>query len=282
MVSNPLQGFFRQPGIHVKLPTNGYYNAEGTFDFSPNREVGIYPMTAADEMVATNPDSLLNGSALERIVASCCPSLTNPKEVLIQDADVIILAAKSVSFGDALHLKAQCPKCQKLNDFTLSIRSVLEQVTPFPKQHVIRLSDELVAHLRPFTLRSNNLVNLRQFEETKHIQNILENKELSDEVKSREVSQAYDRMANVSLEMISECVMKIITPQAEVTDIAQIKEFLDNSSRVIVKKVRDGLEEFTKYGLPKETDVVCSNEKCTSVWRVPIVYDPSSFFASDS
>jgi hypothetical protein len=71
--------------------------------------------------------------------------------------------------------------------------------------------------------------------------------------------------------------MKIATPECEVSDHKQISEFLDNASRDVVNLIRDGLQIFTDYGLPKETDVTCSS--CNQSFVVPIVYDPASFFA---
>jgi hypothetical protein len=275
MDQNPLQSWFRQPGIHVKLPSGGKYNAPGAIDFSAGGEVAIFPMTAADEIVITNPDSLLNGSALERVVKSCCPAINDLKAVLVPDADVIILAAKLLSYGDELGLRAQCPHCSQQNDFNLSIRAVLEQTKMLPPQVSVRLNDQLVAYLRPFTLTMNNEINMVQFEETKRIQNLSE--DMPQEERSRIVSDAFQRMSALNLQLLSHCIVKIATPHADVTDHSQIREFLDNTSRDVVNAIRDGLQTFTEYGLPKETEVICNS--CEKAFTVPIVYDPASFFA---
>jgi hypothetical protein len=71
MTKNPLADWFRQPGIHVRLPTQGKYNTPDFFKFDAGNEVAVFPMTATDEILLTNPDSLLNGSALEQIIVSC-------------------------------------------------------------------------------------------------------------------------------------------------------------------------------------------------------------------
>ncbi len=281
MEKNPLSHWFRKPGIHVRLPSQGNYNPRGMFEFAAGNSVPIYPMTAADEIIVANPDSLLNGSALERIITSCCPAVYDVKDVVIPDADVIILATKLVSYGDSLSLRASCPRCKKGIDFVLSIKAVLGQAKPLPTHHSVRLNDDLVAYLRPYTLESNNKINLTQFEQSKRIQN-LETDEIPESDRSAIITNAFEIVTNLNLELLSNCIMKIATPGSEVTDPDQIREFVDNASRDIVKLIRDSLEELNKYGLPKTTEITCDDPECAHTWDIPIVYDPSSFFGLDS
>lgn len=281
MDKNPLSRWFRQPGIYIKLPSEGRYNTPGMIELAAGNEVPIYPMTAADEIIVTNPDSLLNGVALERIITSCCPAIHDAKSVVVPDVDVIILAAKMVSYGDSLALRTNCERCKSGKDFTLSIQSLLHAATPLPHEHSVRLNDDLVAYLRPYTLDSNNKINLTQFDESKKIQN-LANENISEEEKSRIITAAFQRVTSLNLELLSSCVFKIATPEMMITDQNMIKDFINNAGRDVVKIIRDALEEFNKYGLPKTSEVTCDNEKCKHTWQVPIVYDPSSFFALDS
>ena len=46
-LTNPLKAFFRQPAIYLKLPSNGSFWPEDSVDFPHNRELPVYPMTAA-------------------------------------------------------------------------------------------------------------------------------------------------------------------------------------------------------------------------------------------
>lgn len=281
MQNSPLTKYFRQPGIHVRLPSDGNYNKPGEIIFTSSREVAIFPMTAADEIVLSNPDSLLNGAALERIILSCCPAITNIKELSVPDVDVIVLATKLVSYGDSLKLISNCEKCRTGTEFVLSIRNLLEQSKLLPKEHSVRLNDDLIAFLRPYTLESNNRLSLAQFEETKLIQNLVED-DVSQEQRTRAITEAFEKITNLNLELLASSVIKIVTPDTEVVDQTQIQDFITNVSHDIVKKLKDGVQEFNKYGLPKDTSIKCSNKKCQHEWTSPIVYDPSSFFGSDS
>ena len=49
--SNPLQKYFRQPKLHVRLPSGGKYYPPGSLDLPESGEVAIYPLTAKDELL---------------------------------------------------------------------------------------------------------------------------------------------------------------------------------------------------------------------------------------
>ena len=57
--SNPLQKYFRQPKLHVRLPSGGKYYPPGALDLPESGEVAIYPLTAKDELLLKTPDSLI-------------------------------------------------------------------------------------------------------------------------------------------------------------------------------------------------------------------------------
>nr|NIU01198.1 hypothetical protein [Nitrosopumilaceae archaeon]NIU85959.1 hypothetical protein [Nitrosopumilaceae archaeon]NIV66026.1 hypothetical protein [Nitrosopumilaceae archaeon]NIX61800.1 hypothetical protein [Nitrosopumilaceae archaeon] len=50
MTDNPLKQYFRQPTIHISLPSNGKYYSEGSIEIPESGELPVYPMTAIDEI----------------------------------------------------------------------------------------------------------------------------------------------------------------------------------------------------------------------------------------
>jgi hypothetical protein len=199
---------------------------------------------------------------------------------LLLAADVSILASKLVSYGDKFPLRAPCPKCSQIKEFALSIRAVLEQTTSLPPEHTVRLNDDLVAYLRPYTFDDNNRINLFTFEQTKRMQNLSEN--VTQEEASAVMSDAFQKITRLHFDLLAHCVIKIVTPKAEVTDYKLIKEFIDNSSRDVNRALRNGIDKLNTFGLPRDVEVTCDNDKCKNEWRTPVVYDPASFFVSDS
>ena len=65
---DPLAKYYRMPGVHVRLPSNGAFMPPGSVQFTVTGEVPIYPMRAADELLLKSPDALMSGYAIEERV----------------------------------------------------------------------------------------------------------------------------------------------------------------------------------------------------------------------
>ena len=48
--TNPLEKYYRQPAIYIKLPSEGRYYDKNTFMPTETGEIPILPMTAKDEL----------------------------------------------------------------------------------------------------------------------------------------------------------------------------------------------------------------------------------------
>ena len=66
--NNPLQQYFRQPAIYLRLPSNGEFYPPGSIDMPVNKEIPIFPMTAIDEITYRTPDALFNGTAVVNVI----------------------------------------------------------------------------------------------------------------------------------------------------------------------------------------------------------------------
>ena len=75
--ANPLQKYFRQPKIYIKLPSNGKWYPNGSLEVTDNMEFPVYAMTARDELMFKTPDALLNGQSTVDVIQSCVPSIKN-------------------------------------------------------------------------------------------------------------------------------------------------------------------------------------------------------------
>lgn len=278
MTTNPLSAYYRQPGIQISLPSKGnYYHHH--IETSIDGEIPVYPMTANDEIVVNNPDGLINGSSIEQIITSCCPAIKFPRDLPVADVDVILLAIKLVSFGPKMEIIGTCPKCKKETTFDFNIRDLLSQARSLPEPESVRLSDDLVAFVRPYSFKTSTIMNMSEFEEAKLLQLLINDDEANDEKRIAALSDSFKRLTDLSLSLLYQSVSKITSPQGEVTDEKFIREYLNNTSADIVKKIQKKQEELNSYGMPKTQHVVCSNEECKHDWDMPIVYDPSSFFA---
>ena len=92
--NNPLVGYFRKPEVYVELPSRGNYYKPGILDLPPNGEVGIFPMTARDELVLKTPDALLNGASTVEVINSCVPAITDAWEIPSVDMDALLIGIR--------------------------------------------------------------------------------------------------------------------------------------------------------------------------------------------
>jgi len=66
--SNPLQKYFRQPKIYIRLPSNGKYWNPNDIELTESGELPVYAMTAKDELSFKTPDSLINGQSTVNVI----------------------------------------------------------------------------------------------------------------------------------------------------------------------------------------------------------------------
>ena len=99
MSENPLAGHFRVPGVHQELPSRGNYYRQGEIKLAMNGEIAVLPMTAADEIILKNPDGLLNGDSIERLLSSCVPDIKNTRNIPNPDVDVLLLGDQDLGHG---------------------------------------------------------------------------------------------------------------------------------------------------------------------------------------
>lgn len=275
---NPLASHFRVTKVQQMIPTKGQFFAEGDFEAAINGELGIMPMTARDEIVLKNPDALLNGDALENLFRSCVPGIKKPREISVPDMDVLLLAIKLASYGDALEVNVTCPECKNEFSTETSIRGLLGACEMVKDEDtVVRASDDMVIKVRPYNFEDKTKLDLATFEESKMYQYLLDT-EMSDEERQTRFTTAFERIAELNLDLLAGCVTSVTVPTGEVTNPDHIREFIRNTDRATIKLITGKLTALSDSGIPKELDVVCANKECNHEWKTAMIFDASHFF----
>ena len=91
---NPLFKHFRQPAIHIKLPSEGQYWPAGSVEIPQTGELPIYPLTTRDELTLRTPDALMNGASTIHVIESCCPSIKDPWKMPLVDLDTLLISIR--------------------------------------------------------------------------------------------------------------------------------------------------------------------------------------------
>ena len=126
--NNPLQQYFRQPAIYIKLPSAGQFYPPGTLNMTDTGELPVLPMTAIDEITYRTPDALFNGQATVNVIESCLPNIVNGWAVPAMDVDAILIAIRIASYGHEMELTSTCPACRHESDYGIDLRVFLDKI----------------------------------------------------------------------------------------------------------------------------------------------------------
>lgn len=160
MTTNPLNDYFRKPEVSVRLPAGTWYH-NGEVDFNMSGEVDVYSMLPADEIMLTNPDALVTGTAISEILKSCVPAVKRPEDLYYPDVNALLLAIQKATYGSKLTQGAICPKCA-------------EKRQEIVFKRIVELCDERKLLLDKLTQEQANDIRNQAIEDTKDKIGVLE------------------------------------------------------------------------------------------------------------
>jgi RNase P subunit RPR2 len=271
---NPLSKYFRQPGITIELPSKYYFYKQRPKTNLLN-EINVYPMTAQDELILKNPDSLLAGEAIEKVIKSCAPDVGNVRELLQPDVEALLLAIRAVSYGDMMEVKATCPECNTENEFEINIRSALEEMNYLEEKYEVKIDDNVTVELRPYDYEDTTKASLLAFQEAKALESLTDTNLKQDE-RSKQFKKAFDKLSDMNSELIVKSIHKIRVPEDVVENPDWIQEWVNHADRRHIRKIETKIEEINKTGADNKVNCTC--QKCGHKWESEVTYDPANFF----
>ena len=164
--SNPLQQFFRQPAIYIRLPSDGQHWPPGSLNMPANHELPVYPMTAIDEITYRTPDALFNGQSTISVIQSCVPNIKNAWHMPGIDLNSVLIAIRVASYGHNMEVDSTCPSCESLGEYVTDLRRILDQMTAADYNIPIQQGD-LEIYFKPLNYQQQNQSSLDQFEQQK-------------------------------------------------------------------------------------------------------------------
>lgn len=274
-MSNPLSKHFRQPAIHMELPSSGRWWRPGSLSIPPTNQLPIYPMTARDEILLRTPDALMNGSSVVELLQNCCPSIKDAWSCPNIDIDALLIGIRIASFGPTLDIDTQCPHCKADNRHGMDLTHRLGQIRCPNFNRDIRF-ENLVYRFKPMNYFSTTRENTVGFREDKLLQ-ALENTELSAEDRQKNITEAISRLTEANLFSISQQTESItLEDGTAVSDPNHINEYYKNISGETVRFILRKLKEI--YDEVAVADQVAACVECTKEYTIPFTFDYSNFF----
>ena len=254
---NPLRKYFRQPVIHLRLPSGGKFYPPGSIDLPPNGEVPVLPMTAVDEITSRTPDALFNGSAVVNVISSCVPNIKDCWTIPAVDFNALLAAVRIASYGHEMEIGSTCPACGQIHEYTIDVRQALDQLRMPDYDTPAQLGD-LSVYFTPMTYRQLNEVSQVQFGDQKLMQ-VINSSETTEEEKMVKLGEAFKRITYLTIRSIAQSIGAIKSANLMVTDYEQIEEFLINAPKDVFNKIRDHAVKLREATDLNPVDITCDN-----------------------
>ena len=281
--TNPLTKYYRQPSIYVGLPTNGQYYDQEVFEPTTTGELPVLPMTAKDEMAFKTPDALMNGQATVDVIKSCMPNIKDPWKIVNYDLDTVLLAIRIATYGETMDITTTVPNINEQITHSVNLVAILEQLKGIQFKDTLVTKDNFTVKLKPLTYKDIVDTQVKTFQEQKTVAGITQSN-LSEEEKTQRYVDSFKKLTDLNFSMMIDSIISITTPEGdEVTDRAQINEFLENAESRRVQEIQEGLIDLRNQAAIRPLKIQSSEEQIKRgapvSFEVPLTFDNSNFFA---
>lgn len=272
MSQNPLQQYFRQPKVFISLPSHGVYNRPGMINGDVDH-LPVFGMTGMDEILVKTPDALLTGESTVKVIASCCPAITNPWELNVIDLDSILTAIRVATYGNTLSIANVCGKCGTENEYDFDLSTFIDYYTSCKYDNKV-ISGDLTIYLRPLTYRESSAFSLRNFQQQQMLRQI---GEMTDEdEKQKQLSALFEDLAKLQNELFIAGIESITVGSTDVTERGYIKEWIENCDSSLLDGIKKQIKKNQDTWISPTQKVKCNN--CGAESHVSISLDQSDFF----
>lgn len=280
-MSNPLSKYYRTPKLYTTLPSRGQFYDDSVIDLPENGELAVHAMTAKDEIIMKNPDALLNGEAVARVISSCVPAVKKPRSLVSNDVDALLIAIQGATAGDDIDVTASCPKCEETVSGIASIEAALQSMTVLEESYKFQTDQGLTIEVRPFTYESTVKAGITNFQSTRSLQSLQGIEDEMEQLKA--FNDNFMQIAALNFDLIVDSVASVRGKDEDgenfvVTNRETIREFLENCDSSIGKTIEKSITEVNKIGVQRKIMLEC--EACEEQFEHEIGFDPVNFFTA--
>jgi hypothetical protein len=272
MGNNPLQQYFRQPKIFLKLPSLGMYNDPATIQGNVE-SLPIFGMTGMDQVIVKTPDALISGESTVKVIESCCPSVKDAWKITSIDIDSILVAIRIATYGNNYGIQHTCTECGSQHEYDIDLGRFITHFSNCVYDSKIMIGD-LIIRIRPLEYKQATEFNLANFGLQKQLMqlNDLEDAELKKSI----ISTIFNDLGILQNKIFLAGIESIETPTAQVTEWTFIKEWLENCGSEIADALKLQFEKNTKAWMVPPSTIKCTD--CEHTEEVHVELDQSNFF----
>lgn len=280
--TNPLQKYYRQPAIYIKLPSGGRYYPKEVYTPTETGEIPILPMTAKDELTFKTPDSMINGQATVDVIKSCVPNLLDPWKMVNYDTDAVLLAIRIATFGETMDVTYNVPNAEEQQTSSVNLPALLEDVGKIQIEDYATTTKGFKVKIRPLDYKTLTKVQIAKFEQQK-MYGTINNSMLTEEQKQTAFNKSFETLNTVNFSLLLDSIQEITTPEgAVVTDKQQILDFVNNADTKTVREIEEKLTALRLQAQMKPIKIKATEDQIKKgvppTFEVPITFDNSNFF----
>lgn len=278
--NNPLKKYYRQPKQFVKLPSGYKFYPEGSIEVPESGEVAVYPMTAKDEMLLKTPDALLNGEATVTVIQSCIPSIKNAWAMPSIDCDAALMTIRMATYGTSMTMPIKVPGTSIEKDLMLDLQESLNSILSAQYNDTF-FYQNMEVKTKPLTYKEFTESAIQTFEQQR-IQKIVDDTKMNDEEKVKAFQATFKKLTELSVGMVANTIASITVDGETVTDVKQIKEFLENTDKQFFSSIMEHLEKNREVFQLKPQIIKSSEEEikngAPAEYTIPVAFDSANFF----
>tara|TARA_B110000503_G_scaffold44691_1_gene72975 strand:+ start:1558 stop:2403 length:846 start_codon:yes stop_codon:yes gene_type:complete len=271
--ASPLAKYARQPKLYISLPSGGNWYSQN--NLTKTSDIEVYSMTASDEIALKTPDGLITGDSVISVIKNCIPAIKDPWMIPMIDFDYILASIRLASYGENITTSGACEKCQNVDQFEISVQSILDHIASAEFQTTIPVNDFTV-RIRPLYYKETTEINKVSTTVQRAITQQIPNIKDEDE-KQKHIESLYAMINDSTLNATISGITEIITPDGDTeTNQISIKEFIKNTDPIFYNKVQDAYKNNAKQMEIPLSMVACS--ECEHEYKVSASLDQSNFF----
>jgi len=282
---NPLEKYYRQPAIYIRLPSKGKYYTKEVYTPTETGEIPVLPMTAKDELAFKTPDAMINGQATVDVIKSCVPGIRDPWSMPVIDLDTVLLGVRIASTGESMDISVIVPKVEETIAYTVDLRVMMDQIDRSQFNPYVVLEPTLTVKVKPMSYRQLTNLQLRTYEQQRMMTQVAQGK-MSASEKNKEFNEIFNRMTNLTLDNMKEGVLEINADGDVITENTYISEFVDNMQAEMASKIRTHIDGQNSLGKIKPITVQVPEDMvkkgAPTTFGSPLSLDNSNFFVRKS
>jgi len=279
---NPLEKYYRQPAIYIRLPSKGKYYTKEVYTPTETGEIPVLPMTAKDELAFKTPDAMINGQATVDVIKSCVPNLKDPWKMVNYDTDVVLLAIRIATYGENMDIGFRVPVVNDEQSHTLVLPELLEQLGRIEIEDETTTSKGFKIQIQPLDYKTLTKIQIARFEQQK-MYGTIDSSGMTEEEKQSAFSKSFTTLNMVNFSLLVDSIKAITTPGGDtVVDRAQIIEFCNKTDSKTINEIQDKLSELRLQAQMAPLKIKSTEEQikkgAPASFEVPVTFDNSNFF----